>query len=116
VRQAISFVRAAQTRSWNSNMQSTAEPRYDADAIRGALARIREENREWDLHLAGLGVEPLRITFEQLLADREGTVRSVLAHCGAEAPTIPDPGTRQQSDSLNDEWAARFGAEEAESR
>lgn len=112
VRQAVSFVRAAQTMSWNSNMTAVAEPVYDPSAIRTAIERITSENREWDRHLEGLGVEPLRITFEQLIADRERTVRGVLAHCGAETDVIPDPGTRPQSDAINDEWVARFAAEE----
>lgn len=111
VRQAVSFVRASQTRSWNSNMTAVAEPVYDPAAIRSAIARIRLENDAWDHHLAALGVEPLRITFEQLITDRERTVRAVLAHCGAEVASVPDPGTRTQSDGINDDWVARFSAE-----
>lgn len=111
VRQAISFVRAAQTRSWNSNMAATGEPVYDPDAIRTALARIRWENVRWDEHLAAIGADPLRISFEQLVSDREATVRAVLAHAGTSIDTVPAPGTRTQSDSVNDEWAERFAAE-----
>ena len=52
LRQAISFVRAAQTESWNSNMEVTREPRYDAQAIVAALDRIASENADWDRYFA----------------------------------------------------------------
>ena len=42
IRQAISFVRASQSESWNSNMAVQREPIYDSDAIISALARIAD--------------------------------------------------------------------------
>ena len=42
IRQAISFVRASQSESWNSNMEVQREPVYDGDAIESALDRIAD--------------------------------------------------------------------------
>lgn len=111
VRQAISFVRAAQTESWNSNMTATADPVYDGDAIEAALARIASENEAWDRHLGSLGVEPLRITYEALVADPDSTVRRILGTVGATVDVVPPAGTRSQSDETNRRWAQRFLAE-----
>lgn len=114
VRQAISFVRAAQTESWNSNMAATSTPVYDADAIAAALRRIDDENESWDRHLARLGVEPLRVTYEALVADPDSVVRRILDSVGASVDTVPPAGTRPQSDETNREWARRFLAERPE--
>lgn len=114
VRQAISFVRASQTQSWNSDMGQRAEPWYDADAIRAALEHIEAENLAWDHYLAGLGGEVLAVTHEELLADRAGVVGRILERIGEPTVPVPAPGTRPQSDASNDLWAERFVAEHPE--
>lgn len=114
LRQAISFVRAAQTESWNSNMAVTSEPRYDAAAIVAALDRIASENADWDRYFAEHSITPLHITYEQLTREMDGTIRLVLAHVGAHVETVPPPTTKSQSDELNRQWADRFVAEHPE--
>lgn len=108
VAQAVSFVRASQTRSWNSNMAVRSDATYDAGAIEAALERIADENASWDRYLAGTGTEPLRLTFEELVGDLDGTVRRILSAIGAEAAEIPAPQTQKQSDASSREWIDRF--------
>lgn len=108
IRQAISFVRATQTNSWNSNMEIKHEPVYDGPAIDAALERIAGENADWNTYFERNNIRPLHITYEQLTRDMDATVRRVIDHIGAHIDAVPAPQTRQQSDSTNSEWAERF--------
>jgi len=111
LRQAISFVRAAQTESWNSNMATKADPVYDADAIAAALARISEENSDWDVYFTQHNINPLHITYEQLTRDMESTIKRVMTFIGSPVEVVPAPQTKKQGDSINKDWAERFLAE-----
>lgn len=111
LRQAISFVRAAQTDSWNSNMATKAEPVYDADAIASALARISDENSDWDVYFAQNNITPLHITYEQLTRDMDATIRRVMSFIETPIDVVPEPQTKKQGDSINKEWAERFLAQ-----
>jgi len=108
IRQAISFVRAAQTDSWNSNMKVKQDPVYDGSAIVEALERIASENAQWNTYFERNNIQPLSITFEQLTRDMDATVRLVMDHIGTHIDDVPAPQITQQSDSTNSEWATRF--------
>lgn len=108
LRQAISFVRAAQTDSWNSNMEAKAEATYDASAIVAALARIEQENNDWDCYFTQHHIVPLHITYEQLTRDMEHTVKRVMSFIGSPINEVPNPQTKKQGDTVNKEWAERF--------
>jgi LPS sulfotransferase NodH len=111
IRQAISFVRADQTESWNSSMAIKREPVYDAAAITRALNRIQHENDQWSQYFTDHGITPLHITYEQLTRDTESTIRSIMDFIGAPVDRVPAATTRSQSDGINTEWAARFLAD-----
>ena len=111
VLQAISFMRAEQTQSWNATMSERAEAHYDPAAIERALEHIEAENRQWDRFFAERRLSPLHITFEQLTGDHEGTIRSVMEYLGAPVDSVPLPETRRQGDSRNSAWAERFVAD-----
>jgi LPS sulfotransferase NodH len=113
--QAVSWLRAEQTRTWwtgdpNGN---GGEPRYDAAGIARLLGTIAGHNAAWRDWFTRHGVTPYEITYEQLTADLAGTTRGVLTHLGLD-PDAAQPITarhRRQADRLNDAWAARFRAE-----
>lgn len=111
IRQAISFVRAEQTNSWNSNMAIKNEPVYDGPAIVRALERIASENADWQKYFEQNDIRPLEITYEQLTRDMDATIRKIILHIGAHIDAVPTPQIKQQSDSTNGEWAIRFLAE-----
>jgi LPS sulfotransferase NodH len=100
LRQAISFVRAAQTESWNSNMATKA--------IASALARISNENSDWDVYFAQNNITPLHITYEQLTRDMDATIRRIMSFIETPIDVVPEPQTKKQGDSINKEWAERF--------
>ncbi|MHB1129047.1 MAG: Stf0 family sulfotransferase [Ilumatobacteraceae bacterium] len=108
IRQAISFVRAAQTNSWNSNMEIKQDPVYDGSSIIEALERIASENADWKAYFEENNIQPLNITYEQLTKDMDATIRRVMDHIGIHIDEVPAPQTTQQSDSTNSEWATRF--------
>ena len=114
LRQAISFVRAAQTESWNSNMAANKDPHYDAAAIIAALDRISHENAQWDAYFSANGITPLHVTYEQLTREMDATIRLIMDHIGAHVDEVPPPATKSQSDELNAQWAQRFVAEHPE--
>jgi LPS sulfotransferase NodH len=114
IRQAISFVRASQSESWNSNMKVQREPVYDGDAIIGALSRIADENDQWQKYFADNNIKPLEITYEQLTRDMDATVRLVMNHIDSPIDTVPAPQTKKQSDAASREWAERFVREHPE--
>ena len=111
IRQAISFVRADQTESWNSSMTAKREPTYDADAIEAALERIQQENDAWSRYFADHGITPLHITYEQLTRDTDSTIRAIMDFVGSPVDRVPATTTRSQSDGINAEWAGRFLSE-----
>ena len=114
IRQAISFVRASQSESWNSNMEVQREPVYDGDAIESALDRIADENAQWQKYFADNNIVPLDITYEQLTRDMDATVRLVMNHIDSPIDTVPAPQTKKQSDVTSKEWAERFVLEHPE--
>jgi LPS sulfotransferase NodH len=114
IRQAISFVRASQSESWNSNMAVQREPIYDGDAIETALARISDENTQWQKYFVDNNIVPLDITYEQLTRDMDATVRLVMNHIDSPIDTVPAPQTKKQSDITSKEWAERFVLEHPE--
>ncbi|MEO8363200.1 MAG: Stf0 family sulfotransferase [Ilumatobacteraceae bacterium] len=108
IRQAISFVRAAQSSSWNSNMEVKREPVYDGPAIVEALRRISAENESWQMYFEQHNIRPLHISYEQLTSEMDSTVRLVMEYIGVKLDEVPAPQTKRQSDSSTSEWATRF--------
>jgi trehalose 2-sulfotransferase len=111
VRQAISLVRAEQTRQFRSDRPAVGTPSYDGAAIAAAIARLDGMAASWDAHFRSLGIEPFRISYEDLEDRYADTMRSVLAHLGQpDAPVVPAP-LRRQADVSTEQWVERFLAE-----
>jgi len=108
VRQAISFVKAQQTNRWHSDMSSRGEATYDESAIADALSEIRGNYTDWDEYFADIGVEPVRLTYESLVADPQHAIDMVLDALGEPRVHVPPPTMRPVSDATNDDWERRF--------
>lgn len=113
VRQAVSVVRAKQTGQWTAEGRPVANPAYDAADIAASLAAENRYEGKWDAYFADIGVEPFAVSYEQLDADYDGTMASVLSHLGVDTP-VPPRQLKRQGDAINDEWVARFLAEQAQ--
>lgn len=117
VRQAVSFARAQQTGAWISDMPERAEARYDRDLIAAKVEAIAEFNAGWRSFLASLGVQPLELFYEDVVADRKGTMRRIAAYLDLELPdasTCEDvfqPKAQRASNDPTEAWVERFKAE-----
>jgi trehalose 2-sulfotransferase len=112
--QAISLARARQTGQFIASDRQRESPGYDAGAIRRALQSIAEQETMWDATTARLGVQPLAITYEDILSDPQAVVDRIASVVGL---AMPVPLARSlvthtmQRDGQSAEWRARFLAE-----
>jgi LPS sulfotransferase NodH len=115
--QAVSWLRAEQTRTWWTGDPggTGGEPRYDPAGIAGLLGTIGAHNAAWCAWFDRYGITPYELTYERLTADLAGTTRGVLAHLDLDpAASRPiTPRHRRQADHLNEDWARRYRTEAA---
>jgi len=119
LRQAISWARALQTHRWASDHE-VREPRAEVfrrNQIDRLMAGIVEREQRWESFFAECGNEPLRLTYEELLAAPGQTVAAVLGHIGIRDAHSHPPGAptlRRQADELTEEWVRRYLDETAQ--
>jgi LPS sulfotransferase NodH len=113
VAQAVSWARALQTGKWASWQSDQLPPIYDPRSIAARMDDIEAGERGWDAWFKAREIEPLRLTFEQVVTDKEAAVRAALTWLevpDAETVPIPPPPLRRQADGISAAWAARFKA------
>ena len=109
--QAISHLRAMQTDQYISNLPSAGEPRYDHRALSEVLANLARNQARWRQYFARNGIAPLRLVYEEVIADPLAAVRAVARHVGIAEPAALDLSeieTHIQRDALSGEWRERF--------
>ena len=120
--QAVSFVKARQSGLWHrapdgSELERLSAPQelcYDREAIAAEMAGMIAMDAAWADWFDGEGITPLRLTYSGLSADPIGTLRTVLTALGRD-PASADAveiGVAKLSDATNEDWVARFRAEE----
>ena len=119
LRQAISWLRALQTQKWASDHEVQAQHRevFRRNQIDNLIAGVGERERRWEAFFADSGIEPLRITYENLVAAPEDAVAAALGHIGIEdAGSVPvgTPTLRRQADELTEAWVSRYLDEAAQ--
>lgn len=115
-RQAISWYRAMNSNVWwlTGRDMDTPPPRYDPQRITRLRSRLEDLERRWDAYLARCPGAPIRISYETLAGDYQGTMRRVLQELGLWSPTVPvrQPRLTRQADTVTAFWATRL-AEDA---
>lgn len=122
--QAVSCVKARQSGLWHrasdgSELERLAphqDPRYDHDTIRAERDAMLAMDAAWEDWFAAQDITPLRLTYDALSADPEGTLRLVLDRLGLD-PRAADgaaPGTAKLADATSHDWISRFLTEEAQ--
>jgi trehalose 2-sulfotransferase len=115
VARAISHFRAIQSDVWHRAPKSIDRlPRreYDFDAAEihhlYCLGTFHQEC--WQRFFQEQGLEPLRIVYEDLVANYESTVRRVLAFLGLEGSvkSIAGPVSFRQADETSQKWELRY--------
>lgn len=115
LKQAISYVKASQTGIWEYRGK---KQHYDEDLLRfdylaiEAVKRKLEANEDKWLHFMDAnGIQPLIVTYEELVKDYEGTLLKILKFAGfrdAEIPDIAKNEMRRMSDKTNSIWLEEF--------
>lgn len=110
VGQAVSWARAEQTGHWQDGDRSSAPPRFDPDLIEDLVRTIGEHEAAWTSWFAAQGVEPLPVTYEDVVADPRRSVRAVLDQLGVGMPPgwRPVPRERRQADAVSADWVRRY--------
>ncbi len=111
--QAISFYTAQSTGQWSSLSAGKSAVAFDADAILQCLRYLTELMGVWECMFAALGIEPLRIAYEDIESDPDQVVTRCLRYIGIEsaAPPIPQKSLYQkQRTPRAEEWAEEIRA------
>ena len=119
--QAISYVRAQQSGLWHrapdgrelERLAPPARAAYDPHAISDQMAALRAANAAWERWFDREGLAPLRLTYEGLAADPQGTLARILAQLGQDEGAAAGlrAGVARLADEISREWKARFVSE-----
>ena len=125
VAQAVSWLRAEQTGTWyiggNGEIGGSAgtgeAPSFDAGRIGQLIQMIGEHNAAWEAWFASAGVQPHRVSFEELGADMAGVTLGILDSLGLGVPDgrVVVPRHERQADGLSAQWIERYRLESARS-
>jgi LPS sulfotransferase NodH len=118
-RQAISYYRASQTDRWWSieGAQSvtrpgtTSTPEFDAAAVARLESEILRTDQAWLDYFAKNNVTPLTLFYEDLDADYQHTIISVLhwlGLTGSDPITIAAPRLKKQADAQTEDWLQKY--------
>ncbi len=113
-RQAVSLWKALQTQQWRrdtDDLLAAKGLRFSFPAINHLKLRIDEHNAAWQAFFDGCGAEPLKVVYEDLVWDYEGTVHRLLDGLGVPTPegfAVEEPKMRRQADELSEEWVRMY--------
>jgi trehalose 2-sulfotransferase len=114
VRQAVSLWKAVQTQAWRGDTEGEGgadiEPVFSFRAINFLVRQLTAHDASWEAYFLGLGVEPLKVTYEELAEAPDPVVRRVLAHVGVPVPAdlaLDAPALRVQADARSEDWVRR---------
>ena len=112
VAQAVSWTRAEQTQYWHpgDGGRTDVKPHYDFTHIHAWLRTIRRHNAAWRVWFAEHSIEPLTISYEELIADPASTVDQVLEFVGVAGRWNGQihHDAERQADNINADWIARY--------
>jgi LPS sulfotransferase NodH len=112
---AISYARAILSGIWRAEQEreGRAEPEYSRLAVERAERMIENQERAWLAMLADIGIAPLELWYEDVLADPAATLEAVAAFLCVEidpASSVKVPPIERQSQAGAREWARRHAA------
>lgn len=116
VQQAISEVIAKTTGAYRSSKrprQVLTDEDFDGARIARTVKQRLSANATWEAMFDALGIEPLRLSYEELAADPDATAAVAAAYLGLRGPPITDerflsPPLQVQATELNARWERRF--------
>ena len=108
--QSVSLARAEQVEA--------SEPRFDPTLIVEGLRNLSRQNESWESLFESMGVQPLRVTCEALVADSAHQLERVLRYLEVDTATLDFDAVVEvakkdatgRRDSVSDEWYREFNA------
>jgi LPS sulfotransferase NodH len=118
ISQAVSFVKARQTGLWHqapdgTELERLSEPQdpvYNRDDLRETHDLFLKYDQDWTDWFAKENITPYRITYDQLSAAPQETLKGVLKVLDADprAAEGADPGIAKLADATSRDWVKRF--------
>jgi LPS sulfotransferase NodH len=111
IAQSVSLVKASQSGTFA--MREPARPaaertHYDDGALLRAWQGLRDGTSEWNGYFKAHRITPIRVWYEDLASDYEGTITGLLEALGFQDVKVPPPIHRRQADAVNAQWIAAF--------
>lgn len=109
--QAISYSRALRSKVWFAGVAGTPAVDYDYAHIKDALRSIGEQEAAWERVFEMTGADPIRITYEDLMAVSSTVINHILNAMGIkpdESRAVSVPMIDRQTDGVSKEWRERF--------
>jgi trehalose 2-sulfotransferase len=113
-RQAVSLWKALQTQQWRRDSDEDLGEqglRFSFAAVNHLKLRIDEHNAARQGFCDGCREEPLKVVYEDLVEDYEGTVLRLLDGIGIPIPenfAVEEPRMKRQADELSEEWVRLY--------
>jgi LPS sulfotransferase NodH len=109
---AISYARAILSGIWRAEQErgGRAEPEYSRLAVERAERMIESQEAAWKAMLADLGIKPLELWYEEVLADSSAALDAVSGYLGVEidpAAAVTVPPIERQSQRGARDWSRR---------
>jgi trehalose 2-sulfotransferase len=110
---AISYARAILSGVWRAEQErgGRVEPEYSRIAVERAGKLIESQEAAWKAMLADLGITPLELWYEEVLADPLATLDAVAGYLDVEidpAAAVRVPPIERQSQQGARDWARRY--------
>jgi LPS sulfotransferase NodH len=113
--QAVSFMIAETTGSWNDATSVKHAPVYDRAALIRAYWTLMQQHSAWQDWFARYRITPLPVQYERLVSQRQTVLAEVFRHTGIAGPPGLELSTirRRQSTDLNAQWVVQLAADMA---
>jgi trehalose 2-sulfotransferase len=122
VRQAVSLVKARQSKQWKAMSAEAHRPdaaRYNFRLIEAAVGGIVQQECAWEEYFTHAGITPISVIYEDFVRSYEPTVRQLLADLKIDLTTdyvFPPPGLQKQADGASEGWVERYHRDARKSR
>lgn len=109
--QAVSWCRAEQTGYWQQGDIASARAQLDLNRLKVLLSEIRDHNKAWRTWFKAQAIEPLAVTYEEVVGDPQAAVTAIARHMCVDVPPTwrPQSPHRKQADEINVEHVAELG-------
>ena len=116
VAHAVSYARATLSGVWRAEQEAgqSAQPEYSQDDLVGAERMIDLHQGAWEAMFRDLRLTPLRLWYEDVVADPAGAVGQVATYLGVmldPAAAIDVPKVRKQDETHALRWAEKWAEE-----